>query len=1104
MGWYNTDWEFRRKITVSPDNIDANLTDHPLLLTETNFPDVFFFHVKSNGADIVATKADGTTKLKRELVGIDVANGTMELWVKTDLSATVDTEIYIYYGNAAATETDDDETWDNDFEVIYHLNENPSVVNGPPIHDSTSHGRNGTTHGTMLTEDLVAGIIGKCLDFDGGDDRISIGGYKGIGAAGIRTCELWTKSNTGSGSQTWMSWGVDLDGKKWIYYLHSDAYQRIGVKAGNRYGDTDVHDNAWHYLGLVLPSGVTDVQDTKLYVDGGLDGLGGRVSETINTDITISDVAIAYDIVAAAGYVTGLIDEVRISSVNRSAAYFKANYFNVTDEANFFSIGDREKIIGLNWNLAYFDDPDWVDITHEIKEITSLKYGIDNRIQGATPVLNILVDSSATYGTEKYKLELGDEYFLFGAPADGIVSLPSYRVSISLVDYLFYSMHNKVPFASAEFGESVAAGLGGGEFTITTTKNFHAFYKTKTHDMEIVGFNTPDDINYYDGQGNNINVTEVLRYINEGVIYGKDKVGYKGFAYPTINEILTGIASEEELTLQVDYGYSAEADSSGSTSTMPSTPFKIWDAKVVNNHILVLCSNEGYLRLRSYDLDGVYKDETYWTSRDFKESSVGIDNIGFLMHPDYYNGKVYVPMWRCASYATSGLNEYLLRISRISIDAETGAVSVDWNDDYSEADLFKTKLDASERPVGMTDTEFRTRLRRWQHYNRTRGSLGAKHMYLYADGTVTNFVIFKTTGGDVLYIIDPIKHQASEINWKYAYPNATARDYYAICPDHENGNIILITKANSTWYKEIFRVDMESLIEAESSAANTGALLAEDDPDNNAGNPSGVWRQSIYYDNSDQFYFPAHLPNGLLYKVEVQNRYTKTNADYVGFGASWAEDDFAGASWDMNLDRALVWKADADLDPTTLSWKIKDNYVYRRMYLYQPYIYGNRKLQFIDAFVGFGFFYQQINNVARLFRIRGTGESLGTLSNELFYEELDGFTRFADVYTIKCLNRILSYGSGTKTKEIKTIMGKYGFLSPLQADKYTADWITKVNSTNTGKRIHMDLDVFYGITSTYIPALGKTFIYDEKTYILIEAKIDLINWIIEVTGIEEA
>ena len=122
--WYNSNWLYRVKITVSSSQVSGDLVNFPVYLDLSILPANFFSHVKSDGSDIVITSSDGITKLPRELVSINTVAHTGELYFRAPtLSSSSDTDFYIYYGNSSANESNDASVWSN-YVGVWHLNEN--------------------------------------------------------------------------------------------------------------------------------------------------------------------------------------------------------------------------------------------------------------------------------------------------------------------------------------------------------------------------------------------------------------------------------------------------------------------------------------------------------------------------------------------------------------------------------------------------------------------------------------------------------------------------------------------------------------------------------------------------------------------------------------------------------------------------------------------------------------------------------------------------------------------------------------------------------------------------------------------------------------------
>lgn len=101
--WYNTSWGYRQKITISKSVTDAQLTNYPILVKISGTNEIFS-KAKSDGSDIVFTNSTGQTKVSYEIERFSVSDKELIAWVKlSTLSSTVDTSLYVYYGNSSAT-----------------------------------------------------------------------------------------------------------------------------------------------------------------------------------------------------------------------------------------------------------------------------------------------------------------------------------------------------------------------------------------------------------------------------------------------------------------------------------------------------------------------------------------------------------------------------------------------------------------------------------------------------------------------------------------------------------------------------------------------------------------------------------------------------------------------------------------------------------------------------------------------------------------------------------------------------------------------------------------------------------------------------------------
>ena len=366
MGWLSG-WSNRIQITVDSSRIDENLTDFPLpiylsALSGINAADVsdLFTELGSSRKKIALTLGDGTTQCYCEIERWDEASNRAWLHVKVpSISSSTDTILYLYYDS---TQTDNTNyvgdtgdaaaqaVWDSNFVGVWHMGQDPSGGDGC-ILDSTSNEYNGTPQGTMLSEDLVGAQFGKGIDFDGIDDGVRIVGYKGILGTAQRTVETIMQRNTVPSSppdtQRLITWGVnDANGQKWHFRINGTGdgegtagAVRAECHGGRKIFSSNVCDGTAHHLALTFAG--TNITDTICYVDGAIDGESAHLSFTVNT-VSGDDVNLGRGFSITMENALRVLDECRISSIARSAAWIKATYNGLFD--SLLTFGSPEEV----------------------------------------------------------------------------------------------------------------------------------------------------------------------------------------------------------------------------------------------------------------------------------------------------------------------------------------------------------------------------------------------------------------------------------------------------------------------------------------------------------------------------------------------------------------------------------------------------------------------------------------------------------------------------------------------------------------------------------------------------------------------------------------
>ncbi|MEN8127685.1 MAG: LamG-like jellyroll fold domain-containing protein [Planctomycetota bacterium] len=197
---------------------------------------------------------------------------------------------------------------ENTLKGYWNLDETSGTTAG----DLSIFGRSATLQNDLdFAANSVTGQFGGALEFDGVDDYVSVVNYAGIAGTKDRTVSAWIKTTT---TGAIVSWGGSGQGEKMTFRVQSDngtaGAIRLEVNGGYIVGTTNLRDNQWHHVAVVLPNdGNPDVNEALLYVDGVYDGVSASASEPIDTVVDV-DVKIGND--RSNRYFTGAIDDVRI------------------------------------------------------------------------------------------------------------------------------------------------------------------------------------------------------------------------------------------------------------------------------------------------------------------------------------------------------------------------------------------------------------------------------------------------------------------------------------------------------------------------------------------------------------------------------------------------------------------------------------------------------------------------------------------------------------------------------------------------------------------------------------------------------------------------
>jgi len=339
--WVDPAWTHRKRITVHASKVTAALTDFPLLVSLTADADLAA-RAQNNGDDLLFCAADGTTKLSHEIERFNDKSGLLVAWVKLPaLSATSDTTLFMYYGGAGGSgKADPAAVFASGYEAVWHLHHDPSK----PVGEATGQ-HPGTSRGGMKGGHLVAGKVGRGFNFDGNDDAVDVGVINlppdGPGNNGL-TLEAWVRPDQAIGRIISKATGTLVQEHWWMASLGPGATYK-----GYHFRLRSAGSTSWTSIGGAPLLGqwmqlafTYDGASMRIYKDGKqIDSQPktGKVDTSSSAKVSIGDNPVD------SRYFDGILDEVRLSRVARSAAWLAIQYANQNGPASFYTLGKEEQ-----------------------------------------------------------------------------------------------------------------------------------------------------------------------------------------------------------------------------------------------------------------------------------------------------------------------------------------------------------------------------------------------------------------------------------------------------------------------------------------------------------------------------------------------------------------------------------------------------------------------------------------------------------------------------------------------------------------------------------------------------------------------------------------
>lgn len=327
-------FSYYRSLTVDHIKVAANLTGFPVLvsISHSSLADVGHGgHVQnSNGYDICFYSDSGhTTSLFWEVEYYDNVNGILVAWVKMDLSSSVDTVFYMFYGDSGISTFQSTATsvWDTNYKGVWHL-PNGTTLSGS---DSTSNANTATNaFGSTYSDIVVSGKIDGAAKFNQGAN--TLGGMTTANTLNIgqATLSAWVYLTTTPGSDgcliTFRN-GGSFDKTLYVSSALTPKFYIYDGASKTATSSSNISTLTWTYL-----VGVCDGSNVIIYVNGS--SAGSTAAGNSYTGYAGPGVQLGGQTGGSPTYVAFNGDEFRVSAIARSSSWISTEYQNQNSPGN--------------------------------------------------------------------------------------------------------------------------------------------------------------------------------------------------------------------------------------------------------------------------------------------------------------------------------------------------------------------------------------------------------------------------------------------------------------------------------------------------------------------------------------------------------------------------------------------------------------------------------------------------------------------------------------------------------------------------------------------------------------------------------------------------
>lgn len=326
---YEHGWNHHIRFIINHDYIDEDLTSFPILVVLNST-----IGAAADGGDSLRFLDDDLMEVFYHQIDEWDPTGNSYVWVRINrTSSTEDTHVVMFYGNATAIGQNSTNVWDSHYLGVWHMSESSGTV-----YDSTSYNRDATVGNAPIYH--ATGKVGYGIDFEqDNSDYLNVLDDTAFESLSALTISFFCNIESDS------TGGIFTKDKNGAY---GDTYFHIGYEAvANKIGFVMNHDNPDNQEESttcnVTMGSMHSVVATwnsnhklKLVINDSVEGLSTNTFVNIadNADVSTS---IGRRSATFGAYYDGVLDELRVSDIERNESWLKASFHSQNQTAGFFA-----------------------------------------------------------------------------------------------------------------------------------------------------------------------------------------------------------------------------------------------------------------------------------------------------------------------------------------------------------------------------------------------------------------------------------------------------------------------------------------------------------------------------------------------------------------------------------------------------------------------------------------------------------------------------------------------------------------------------------------------------------------------------------------------